>query len=178
VLVDAPVLGSLEAAASGTLVIFVGGAGNEVERLRPLLAEIGTPIHVGGPGAGAAAKLVANSTLFGMITVLGEAVALADGLRLERGAAFEVLEHTPLAAQAERRRDAISERNYPKRFALSLARKDAALIAEAARAAGVALPVVAAASGWLTAAEQSGAGGNDYTAVLDTIIHGTHEERR
>jgi len=170
-LVDAPVLGSLEAAACGTLVIFVGGAPSDVDRVRPLLTELGTPIHVGGPGAGAAAKLVANSTLLGAIAVLGEAVALADALGLERETAFKVLEHTPVGEQVERRRDAISERSYPTRFALSLARKDADLITAAAAYAGLALPVAAAVRLWLTAAERAGAGASDYTAVLDTIVH-------
>jgi 3-hydroxyisobutyrate dehydrogenase/2-hydroxy-3-oxopropionate reductase len=170
-LVDAPVLGSVEAAASGTLAIFVGGAAGDVDRLRPLLAELGTPIHAGGPGAGAAAKLVANSTLLGATAVLGEAIALADALGLERQAAFDVLQQTPLAAQAERRRDALSQRSYPPRFALSLARKDADLITRAAADAGIGLPVAAAAGLWLQAAERAGAGARDYTAVLDTIVN-------
>ena len=170
-LVDAPVLGSIEAAASGTLAIFVGGAAGDVGRVRPLLAELGTPIHVGGLRAGAAAKLVANSTLVGATAVLGEAVALADALGLERETAFEVLKHTPLAAQADRRRDALAKRSYPPRFALSLARKDADLITAAGADAGLALPIAAAVRLWLKAAERAGAGASDYTAVLDTIVN-------
>jgi 3-hydroxyisobutyrate dehydrogenase-like beta-hydroxyacid dehydrogenase/putative methionine-R-sulfoxide reductase with GAF domain len=170
-LVDAPVLGSIEAAASGTLAIFVGGAAGDVDRVRPLLAELGTPIHVGGSGAGAAAKLVANSTLVGATAVLGEAVALGDALGLQRETAFEVLKHTPLAAQADRRRDAVSKGSYPPRFALSLARKDADLITAAGADAGLALPVAAAVRLWLKAAEAAGAGASDYTAVLDTIVN-------
>jgi 3-hydroxyisobutyrate dehydrogenase/2-hydroxy-3-oxopropionate reductase len=168
--VDAPVLGSIDAAEGGALTIFVGGGSRDVAAVHELLAELGTPIHVGGPGAGAAAKLVANSTLFGVLTSLGEAIALADGLGLERAATFEVLRHTPLADQARRRREPLAAQSYPTRFALSLARKDAMLIAEAARAARVPVPVAEAALGWFTAAERAGAGASDYTAVLDTIV--------
>jgi 3-hydroxyisobutyrate dehydrogenase/2-hydroxy-3-oxopropionate reductase len=169
-LVDAPVLGSRDEAENGALVVLAGGSSGDVERLRPLLERFGTVIHAGDTGAGAAAKLVANSTLFGVLTVLGEAVALADGLGLDRDATFEVLARTPLAAQAERRRDALEHGSFPPRFALSLARKDAALVGEAARTAGVGLPVAAAALAWLTAAVEAGAGESDYTAVLETIV--------
>jgi 3-hydroxyisobutyrate dehydrogenase-like beta-hydroxyacid dehydrogenase len=109
-LLDAPVLGSLDEAESGTLAIFVGGPASLVERWTPLLSTLGTPLHVGGVGAGAAAKLVANSTLFGVLGLLGEALALAEGLGLARETAFDVLAKTPLAAQANRRRRSIEDR--------------------------------------------------------------------
>jgi len=168
--VDAPVLGSLDEAGRGGLVIFVAGAAEDVDRVEPILSELGTPLRVGAPGSGAAAKLVANSTLFGVLAALGESLALADGLGLDRAAAFEVLAHTPLAAQAERRREAVEAGSYPKRFALSLARKDAALVVDAAMAAGVDLRVAPAALAWLADAERAGAGDSDYTAVLETIV--------
>lgn len=89
-LLDAPVLGSLAEAASGTLRIFLGGTDVVVARWLPLLTTLGTPLHVGSTGAGAAAKLVANGTLFGVLGVLGEALTLSDGLGLSRDAAFEI----------------------------------------------------------------------------------------
>ena len=103
-LLDAPVLGSLAEAEAGDLRIFVGGPAALVEEWTPLLSVLGSPLHVGPLGAGAAAKLVANTTLFGTLGVLGEALALADGLGLDRDIAFEILSSSPLAAQADRRR--------------------------------------------------------------------------
>ena len=82
-------------------------------------------------------SLVANSTLFGVLGTLGEALALADGLGLARDAAFEVLAATPLASQAERRRPAIESDDYPPRYTLALALKDAGLIIKAAEKADV-----------------------------------------
>ena len=90
-MLDAPVLGSVSEAETGTLKIFAGGAAELVERWSPLLSMLGDVIPVGGSGAGAAAKLVANSTLFGTMAVVGGAVALADALGLSRDAAFAVL---------------------------------------------------------------------------------------
>jgi 3-hydroxyisobutyrate dehydrogenase-like beta-hydroxyacid dehydrogenase len=168
-LVDAPVLGSLSEVEAGTLRIFVGGAADAYERVRPLLEALGSPVHVGPLGAGAAAKLVANSTLFGSLAILGEALALADALGLDRATAFEVLAGTPIAAQAERRRGPLESGDFPRRFALSLARKDAALVIAAAEAAGADLRLASGALTWLEEAERAGLGDDDYSRVLQHI---------
>jgi 3-hydroxyisobutyrate dehydrogenase-like beta-hydroxyacid dehydrogenase len=169
-LLDAPVLGSISEAESGSLRIFVGGPASLVERWTPLLSALGSPIHVGPVGAGAAAKLAANVTLLGVLGVLGEALALAQGLGLSRDAAFEVLASTPLAAQAERRRPAIETGEYPARFRLSLARKDADLIADAARASGIDLLLGEAVEKWFAGADDAGWGNQDYSTVLAWIL--------
>jgi 3-hydroxyisobutyrate dehydrogenase-like beta-hydroxyacid dehydrogenase len=169
-LLDAPVLGSLSEAESGSLQVFIGGPTELAERWTPLLSALGSPMHAGPLGAGASAKLVANATLFGTLSLLGEVVALADGLRLSRDVTFHVLSATPLAAPAERRRPSIEGGEYPLRFTLALARKDVELITEAARAAGVDLPVLRAAERWFVDADEAGWGERDYSAVLARII--------
>ena len=169
-LLDAPVLGSRAEAEAGTLRVFVGGPAELAERWTPLLSVLGSPLHVGRLGSGAAAKLVANTTLVGTIGLLGESLALADGLGLPREQAFEVLAATPLAAQAERRREAVEAGDYPPRFALYLARKDADLVAAAAEQAGVDLRLTDAARAWLAEADEAGWGDRDYSAVLAWIL--------
>jgi 3-hydroxyisobutyrate dehydrogenase/2-hydroxy-3-oxopropionate reductase len=169
-LLDAPVLGSASEIEAGALRIFVGGPEELAERWRPLFGALGTPTHVGTLGAGAAAKLVANSTLFGALGVLGEALALAEGLGLSRETAFDVLAATPIAAQAERRRAAIESGEYPRRFSLALAKKDADLVADAAESAGVDLRLAAAARSWLADAERTDLADLDYAVVLDRIL--------
>jgi 3-hydroxyisobutyrate dehydrogenase-like beta-hydroxyacid dehydrogenase len=169
-LLDAPVLGSLSEAEEGTLKVFVGGPAPLAERLTPLLSALGSPIHVGPLGAGASAKLVANATLFGTIALLGEVVALTDGLGLSRDVTFDVLAATPLAGTAERRRPSIEGGEYPLRFALALARKDSQLITDAAREAGVDVRVLEAVRTWLAEAEEAGFGDRDYSTMLAKII--------
>lgn len=164
-LLDAPVLGSVAEAETGTLKLFVGGDVDLVERWLPLLRELGEPLHVGPLGSGAAAKLVANAALLGSVALLGETLALADALGLPRERAFDVLETTPLAAQAERRRSAIQGGDYPPRFRLALARKDAELVGEVAD-----LPLLEAVHGRFAEAEAAGLGDADYTAVLARIL--------
>lgn len=167
---DAPVLGSLAEAEQGRLQILVGGADAAVGRATPVLEQIGTPIRVGGLGAGSAAKLVANYALIGTISVLGESVALADRLGLPRRSTFEVLAGTPLAEQARRRRAILDGRSFPTRYRLSLARKDADLMLGGAEASGCTLRLLPAIRSWLRDAEVRGLGEKDYLAVLTTIL--------
>src|SRR5258705_13270127 len=60
-MVDAPVRGSVPQATEGHLEIFVGANDQDFERVRPILEPLGSVMHVGGPGTGAAMKLVATS---------------------------------------------------------------------------------------------------------------------
>ncbi|HEY9389087.1 MAG TPA: NAD(P)-dependent oxidoreductase [Mycobacteriales bacterium] len=169
-LLDAPVLGSITEAEAGRLRVFVGGPTPLVEEWMPLLGTFGSTVHVGPLGAGAAAKLVVNSTLFGVLGLLGEAVALADGLGLSRDAAFDVLSSSPLGAQVERRRPAMEGVDRPVRFSLSLAVKDADLVVQAATDAGVDVRLAPAVRDWLLDAERAGLGARDYSAVLSRIL--------
>ena len=75
--VDAPVSGGPPAAASGTLTIMAGGEEADLERLRPLMRDIGARCtRMGGVGAGLAAKMI-NQLIVGVgQAMLGEAVAL------------------------------------------------------------------------------------------------------
>jgi 3-hydroxyisobutyrate dehydrogenase-like beta-hydroxyacid dehydrogenase len=169
-LLDAPVLGSLPQAESGTLKLFAGGDDAPFERVRPLLETLGEPLRTGPVGSGAAAKLVANATLVGTIALLGETLALARALDIPGDTAWEVLAETPLGAQAERRRPVVESGEYPPRFRLSLARKDAELVQGAGEAHGLELPALGAARAHLAAAEAAGLGDADYAAVLKHIL--------
>jgi 3-hydroxyisobutyrate dehydrogenase-like beta-hydroxyacid dehydrogenase len=167
-LLDAPVLGSLSEAEGGKLRVFAGGTADLVEKWTPVLSSLGQVLHVGPVGAGTAAKLVANSTLLGVLGVLGEALALAEKLGLSREATFEVLSATPLSAQAERRREAFESGAYPRRFALALALKDAEVISRAAE--GVDLKVAEAVRQWFAEAVEEGAAEDDYSSILAHIV--------
>jgi 3-hydroxyisobutyrate dehydrogenase-like beta-hydroxyacid dehydrogenase len=166
-LLDSPVLGSLAEVEAGTLKIFAGGPDELVERWTPLLSVLGTVIRVGPVGTGTAAKLVANSTLVGVLGVLGEALLVARKLGLSHEITYEVLAATPIAAQAERRRPALESGEFPQRFALSLALKDANLVLEAA---GADLKVVAAVRDWLAEASEASWSDKDYSALLAYML--------
>src|SRR5262249_8591354 len=171
-LLDAPVLGSRAEAESGSLVIFVGGPTDGVERIMPLLSVLGSALYVGPLGSGAAAKLVANAAVFGTVGLRAEALRGGAALGLPRHPASGVRAATPVAAEAKRRRRAMEGGESAPRFALPRGRKDARLINEAAAAAGADLRLLAAVETWLADAERAGLGDRDYTAMLQTIVHG------
>ena len=172
-LLDAPVLGSLSEAEAGTLLVFVGGPRRLAERWIPLFGTLGSVIVAGPLGSGAAAKLVANATLVGTLTLLGETIALADRLGLGRRLTMDILAQTPLGLASKRRREQLETEDFPLRFRLALARKDADLIQDAAEAAHADTRVLAAAATWFVDAEEAGLGDEDYSTVLQRIIdHG------
>jgi 3-hydroxyisobutyrate dehydrogenase-like beta-hydroxyacid dehydrogenase len=166
---DAPVLGSVPQATEGTLKIFAGGDPKVFERCRPVLEAMGTPRHLGPIGAGAAMKLVANSTLGALMTGLAEALALADGLGLDEGAVLDVLVESPIGVTAKGKRPLIESGAYKPNFSLSLAAKDLRLVTEAAEAAGVELRLAAAARSWFERADGHGLGDLDYSAVIADV---------
>ena len=166
---DAPVLGSIPQATDGTLKIFVGGDADLFARFRPVLETLGTPRRVGPLGAGAAMKLVTNLCLGVLMTGLGEALALADGLGLQQSEVLDVLAESPIGVTTRSKRDNIESGTWPARFKLSLAAKDLRLVAEEADRSGLRLDVASRAGKWLQQAEGDGRGDADYSVVIDTI---------
>jgi 3-hydroxyisobutyrate dehydrogenase-like beta-hydroxyacid dehydrogenase len=168
-LIDAPVLGGVANAEDGSLQIFVGGSQASFARCRELLAPLGTPIHLGPTGAGAAMKLVANATLAGLMSLVGEALALADGFGLDQDGVIAALLDSPIGPALSRKLDKIQADHYTPSFRLSLMRKDMGLVLEAAQRRGVELRLVQDAAWWIEQAEQQGLGGDDYSAVVAQI---------
>jgi 3-hydroxyisobutyrate dehydrogenase-like beta-hydroxyacid dehydrogenase len=168
-LVDAPVRGSLPEAAGGRLAIYVGADQADFERVEPILATLGTPRRVGGPGTGAATKVVVNATLGAAIAAFGEALALGDTLGLDRSALLDVLADTAIGSTVKAKRANVEAGTYPPAFKLSLALKDLRLVDELAERAGRDLPVASASCAWLERAARAGEGDLDYSAVVATI---------
>ena len=167
--IDAPVLGSVPQATDGSLQIFVGAAPEVLARWSSLLGALGRPISAGPMGAGAALKLVANSTLGALMTALGEALALADAFQLDTKAVLDVLENSPIGITTRAKRELVESGAYPARFRLALAAKDMRLVNAAAATRHVDLPVARAAHDWLEAAAAAKLGDLDYSAVIAHI---------
>ncbi|GAA5058029.1 NAD(P)-binding domain-containing protein [Streptomyces similanensis] len=131
-LVDAPVTGSTDRAATGRLAIFAGGDTTGVDHV---LATLGAVTRTGPAGSGAALKLVLNAAALVGIGIVAEALRLAAALGLDEDTARTALAAGPLAGAAAR---AFAEDVH---FATALAVKDLDLAARAAQ-----LPVVRAVS--------------------------------
>lgn len=92
--VDAAVSGGPHDIAAGRLTLFVGGADDAVQRVRPVLRCYGDPVlHVGPTGAGQKVKLVNNALFAGQLGLLVESIRL--------GARLGVPESTLLSALAQ-----------------------------------------------------------------------------
>ena len=82
--VDAPVSGGPPASGSGTLTVMAGGEAADIERARPLMADIaGRFTHVGPPASGLAAKMI-NQLIVGCgHAVMAEALLLAESAGID-----------------------------------------------------------------------------------------------
>ena len=168
-LIDAPVLGGVSNAVDGTLKLCLGGSEAAFARWRDVLAPMGRPVHLGPAGAGQAMKLVANSTLAGLMSLVGEALALADSFDLDQDLAIAALLDSPIGPALERKLDKIERDHYAPSFKLELMRKDVGLVMDAASRRQVTLRVIDGATRWIEQADDDGLGGYDYSAVVAEI---------
>lgn len=77
--VDAPVSGGTAGAEAGSLAIMAGGDGEDVERVRPVLAHLGQRLtHMGAVGAGQVTKACNQMIVACNALVIAEVVALAE----------------------------------------------------------------------------------------------------
>lgn len=116
--IDAPVLGSVDRAAAGQLILFVGGDPTPVQGI---LEQFGRITRCGGPGAGSALKIVVITAVIVGVTEIAEAMKLAATYGLSEDLVTAALTNSPLGGVAAR---AFAEGvHYPIR----LAAKDVAL---------------------------------------------------
>lgn len=167
---DAPVRGSVPEATDGRLHIFVGSGDDLFERIDPLLSPLGDVRHSGGPGSGAAMKLVVNLALVAAMVAFGEALALANVLGLDQDPVMDALSESPIGGIVKAKRANVESGRYPASFKLELAAKDMGLVEDAARAAGISLAEATAVHRWMEEAMAEGAGELDFSAVASTIL--------
>jgi 3-hydroxyisobutyrate dehydrogenase-like beta-hydroxyacid dehydrogenase len=142
-MVDAPVSGSVPAAQAARLMVMAGGGREAVERVRPVLEAMGSPVlHTGPLGSGQVVKLAVNTLLFGLNQAVAEALVLAERAGVERQVAYEAFLHSAAAApfvQYKRAAFEDPETTAPA-FTVALAVKDLRLIVDLARTVGVPVP--------------------------------------
>ena len=89
---DAPVSGGVVGAEAGSLAIMVGGAGADLERVRPVLMTLGQRVtHMGGVGAGQVTKACNQMIVACNALVIAEVVALAEHSGVDAGLIAEAL---------------------------------------------------------------------------------------
>ena len=153
---EAPVLGSIPAAESGSLLLLVGGEDAAVDGARPVLDALGEVRHIGPLGAGIRLKLVANSYLAVTHAAAAELLAAGSAGGLDAEAIFAVL--IRFVPYLEMRRAGFLERQYePVLFRVADMAKDLGLALEVYRRSGSDTPFTITADELFTrAAENSG----------------------
>ena len=144
---DAPISGGPEVVLRGTAGIYIGGDKTHVDIFMPVARSFCDRIyHVGGPGAGAATKIVNNMMLCGYWQCLIEALQVGkkSGLTLET--MLEILCSSPAANGALiARKPIILNQSKDVGVTVSAVIKDASLFARTAARLDVAVPALTAA---------------------------------
>jgi 3-hydroxyisobutyrate dehydrogenase-like beta-hydroxyacid dehydrogenase len=166
-MLDAPVFGSTGPAKEGKLGILVGGAADNFEAHRDLLAAMGTFIvHLGPQGSGALAKLCFNLMVASQLGSLAEAMALAVKGGLTPEAMGQVLKSSPVLSNLINRKiDTIVSGDFAPAFPLKHMHKDLGLMVGTARRMEARLPATEALFELFTQAEAAGLGELDAVAV-------------
>jgi 3-hydroxyisobutyrate dehydrogenase len=168
-LLDAPVTGSRNQAASGELNFLVGGSAAALERARPALSAMGRSItHVGPTGSGALLKLI-NNFLCGVQAVsLAEAIAVMEQSGLDRTKALDLIVNgTPGSPLFKILSGRMTARDYTPNFLLSLMAKDLAYALAEGAQHGLSLTTVTAALECFKGAVASGNGKKDFSVVVE-----------
>ena len=175
---DAPVSGGVGGATAGTLTFMVGGDDAAFGRAKPVLEKMGKNIfHAGGAGNGQAAKICNNMLL--AISMIGtcEAFVLAEKLGLDHQTLFDISStasgqcwslttYCPVPGPVPA---SPANRNYQAGFTGSMMLKDLKLAQGAAHAVGAATPLGAEAAALYTLFESAGAGGRDFSGIIQML---------
>jgi 3-hydroxyisobutyrate dehydrogenase len=166
---DAPVSGGPWGAEAGTLAIMVGGAAEDYERAKPLLAAMGKNLfHCGPIGSGQIVKLVNQMVGGGIMTLL------AEGLVLAKKAGVDVRQLVDVMAVSSANSSLLEARgkkflladHFVPGFMTELMRKDMALAVSLAQSLCVPTPVAAGALQQYTAAMNHGHSTLDFSSVV------------
>ena len=170
-MLEAPVSGSIPAAESGTLIIYVGGEASSLEKVRPIFEILSQKIiHVGENGQAVAMKIAINLSLPLQLVSLFEGVLLAERSGIPRATALDSLLNSVMASPAMKYR-APFILNMPDEvwFDVKMMQKDVQLALEMGRELGVPLFATGLVNEMLSTAKALGYGDQDFAALFKVL---------
>lgn len=171
--VDAPVSGGVARAGTGDLLVMVGGAAEDIERVTPLLDAMASNYPVVGARVGDGQRFkVVNQLLCGVhIAAAGEALALADSMGLDVDQCHKVLNTGAAHSFMFNDRGArmVDEDFDNVRSALDIFVKDMSLVTDAARAVAQPVPLASAAEQLYVRGRREGLGRKDDSVVYQIL---------
>lgn len=147
VAMDAPVSGNPQHCREGSIAIWIGGEASDVEKARPVLADMSREVtHVGPLGSGSVAKLVNNAVGLATFKLLGEAISIGVKAGIDHQTLLTILQqgafgrglYLTMMVPSVAYRHAFE----PAGFTLGLARKDLSLATALGRELNVPLPML------------------------------------
>lgn len=170
-ILDAPVSGGEQGAVDGTLSIMVGGDAEDFEAARPILEAVGrTLVYIGPAGSGQIVKAANQLIVAGTIELVAEAIVLLEAHGVNMTAALKVLGGGLAGSSViERKGPSMVAREFVPGFRVELHCKDMGIVMDAARQAGVVLPLGSLAGELLAAAKARGDGELDHSAMLKVV---------
>lgn len=171
-LLEAPVSGSRPQAQAGQLIYMVGGDGQIAEKVRPLLAVMGSAIHHTGPlGSAALVKLSTNTLLGVQVTVVAELIGMLKRNGVDAARAFEVIANTAVCSPfAARSAMGMLMSDFTPQFTTELVAKDFHYSVKAAGDYALA-PTILAANQVFNEAVDRGLGDENLTSVVKLFSH-------
>jgi 3-hydroxyisobutyrate dehydrogenase len=169
--VEAPVSGSRTPAVAGELVAMLAGDPAAVREIGPLLAPMCREVVDCGPVPRALLmKLSVNLFLISMVTGLAEATHFAQRHDLDLGRFRAVLDAGPMASAVSRVKvEKLVDRDFTAQASVRDVLMNNRLIAEAARTAGIASPLLDACYQLFGETMALGHGAEDMAAVVRAI---------
>ena len=170
-MVDAPVSGSIITLQEGKLSVMVGGRKETLEKVKPLLQDIGPKVtHVGDNGLALVMKIGTNLSLAVQMLAFSEGVLLAEKSGIARETAVDVLTHSVIASpMVQYRGPFILKMPEEAWFNVNMMQKDMDLALELGRQLHVPMPTTAVTNEFLTAARGMGMVEKDFAVVFDVL---------
>jgi len=140
--VDSPVTGAVDGARNGKLTLFAGGSDADLDRVVPVLENLGRAIKCGPLGTGNVTKLVTNQLWFIHAASIGEGFALGMANGVELDVLWDAIKDS-VGDSFVARHDApsIFAGHYDPTFTLDLCMKDLGLTMELGANVGTDLPM-------------------------------------
>jgi len=170
-MLSAPVSGSVPSAEQGSLEIMVGGDPRALERVEPLLRELGRRVfRIGTNEQALLLKLAINIGLAEQMLAFSEGVLLAERGGIDRKLAVEVMAESAIGSpMLKARAPLVLDLPREAWFNLRLVQKDLRLALDAADTFDVPLPGAAAASEIVAAGRDLGYGERDLAALFEVL---------
>ena len=172
-MLEAPVSGSLPAAEAGSLILYVGGNAETLERVRPVFEQISQKIiHVGGNGQATAMKVAINLNLPIQLVSLFEGVLLAERSGVPRAVALDGLLNSVAASTAMKYRGPFMLKMPDEVwFSASMMKKDIQLALELGEETGVNLKTAKLVDELLDQAIALGWSDQDFAVLYRVVEH-------